>query len=95
MRLIKIDNIVNTDTDSSILYQRHYSADAIFELNDQDKETLKLSIIFMIEMNPIHFKYYIRNIIPDSYSNLEVKNILIKEIEKLHDTGIIDFVHIF
>jgi len=95
MRLIKIDNIVNTDEESSILYQRHYSAIAYFENYESHNETVSMSIIFMIEMNPINFKYYIRKIEPEIYSTIDNKNSLIREIENLHNSGFIDFEHNF
>ena len=60
MKIIDVKNILYSDHDSNILYQKNFSADFIFQ--DDDGNELECISDVMIEMTPVHFNYYVKKI---------------------------------
>jgi len=92
MQLIEIDTIINIDSNNSILYQRNYSANVKFQ---KETETLEVFVKFMIEMTPLSFNYYIKELLPEKFSSNLIKNQIQQKIIELHNSNIIDFEHSF
>ncbi len=85
LSLIEIRNICLIDNDNCILYQKNYNAEC--ELVDEStRKKFIFNFIFTIEETPINFNFYIRQIFNTNFQIHDIKNILIPELEKWHNT---------